>query len=312
VCEAIVRALGDETDLRRIERGGALELLVSRIGELTGVSTVDATLRAVEALHGVIWSGLRDELIRPDADQMSELAERLALVIEQVRGAALRHLAGERIGGSPVAMPEAAREQVAAEGDGEVRVAADEPLPNAGMDEPLPPNAGMEIHEALWVGAMEDEIARSERTGSPLALLLAELEDADRVLAVEPRDDAIAMFGRFAQGVRSVMRRHDILACETETRAWIIARDTGRIGAQVLGARIASAVSSTVPWRGAPMSVSVGVAVLGEDGQDAESLIEAAEEAKFAASASGIAIVRAVPQENEGDPPPGSAPPLAG
>jgi GGDEF domain-containing protein len=303
----------------------------------------------VDALHGVIWSGLRDELTRPDADQMSELAERLALVIEQVRGAALRQLAGERIGGAPVAKPRvaddmavddvAARDVAArdvAEDDPAARdvaardvaardVAEDDPAPDnaaadngvgadnsvGAADEPVA-HAGLEIHEALWVGAMEDEIARSERTGAPLSLLLAELEDADRVLAVEPHDDAIAMFGRFAQGVRSVMRRHDILACETETRAWIIARDTGRIGAQVLGDRIASAVRSAVPWRGAPMSVSVGVAVLGEDGQDAESLIEAAEEAKFAASASGIAIIRAVPSEGRGDPQPGSGPPLAG
>ena len=44
---------------------------------------------------------------------------------------------------------------------------------------------------------------------------------------------------------------------------------------------------------GAPLSVSVGVAVFGEDGQDVSSLIETAEESRFAAAASGVAVLRA-------------------
>jgi GGDEF domain-containing protein len=38
------------------------------------------------------------------------------------------------------------------------------------------------------------------------------------------------------------------------------------------------------------MTVSVGIAVYREDGQDAGALIEAAEEAKFAAAASGVRV----------------------
>jgi hypothetical protein len=82
-------------------------------------------------------------------------------------------------------------------------------------------------------------------------LLLIELEEAQRLLAVEPVDDARATFGRFAQAVRTLVRRHDLLACETDSRAWIIARDTGRAGAQALGSRIASGVPSGGSW-GAP------------------------------------------------------------
>jgi len=43
---------------------------------------------AIDALHGVIWSALRGELSDPEPEQVSELAERLSLVIETVRGAA--------------------------------------------------------------------------------------------------------------------------------------------------------------------------------------------------------------------------------
>jgi GGDEF domain-containing protein len=89
------------------------------------------------------------------------------------------------------------------------------------------------------------------------------------------------------------MRRQDILACESETRAWVIARETSRMGAQALGERIAGAVRAEAPWRGAPLAVSVGVAVFGEDGQEVSSLVDAAEESRFAAAASGVAVMRA-------------------
>ena len=140
------------------------------------------------------------------------------------------------------------------------------------------------------MGALDDEVLRAQRTGTPLSLLLVELEDADRVLAADGARDAAATFGRFAQAVRGVARRQDILACESDARAWVIARDTPRPGARALGARIVSAVRGAPAWRGAPLTVNLGLAVFGEDGRDGGGLIHAAEEAMFAAAASGSEI----------------------
>lgn len=290
VCDAIVRSIADDTDLRRLEPGGALEPLVSRAGELAGAETAEDVSRAVDALHAVVWSALRDELRHPDGDQVAEIAERLALVMELVRGAALRRgdgagaIVGEGRFGRASATSAGARGRSAAGG------------------------APASASQALWVGALQEEIQRSERSGAPLSLLLAELEDSHRVLAVETPDEATTTFGRFAQAVRGVARRQDILVCETNARAWIIARDTGRAGAQALGSRIADAVGEARPWRGVPMAASVGVAVLGEDGRTPDELTDAAEEARFAATASGIGIVplaqENLPQEPE-DPEPG-------
>jgi GGDEF domain-containing protein len=145
--------------------------------------------------------------------------------------------------------------------------------------------------EALWIGAVRDEIASALAGGGPLALLLAELDEADRVLAVEGGSEPSATFGRFAQAVRTAVRRKDILVCETDSRAWIIAGETGRVGGHALATRIARTVREAGGWRGGPLTVSVGVAVLGEDGSDAESLIEAAEEARFAAAAAGVSVM---------------------
>ena len=284
LCNALVRALADDAELLLIEPGGTLEPLVSQAGELAGAEGAEASSSAVDALGAVIWSGLRQELAGPDPDQVAELAERLALVIALVRGAALRRLErGAGVGPGTGVGPRA--------GAG----------PRAGVG----PGTG-----PPWIAAVEAEILRSERSGASLSLLLVELADADRLLAVETGSDAAAALGGFAGAVRSVVRRHDVLARESDTRAWIIARDTGRLGAEALGSRIVSAVRAARPWRGAPMLVNIGLAVLGEDGQDCASLAETAEEARFAAAASGIGIARGTANEHAGGPPEGSGPKL--
>lgn len=318
VCEAMLRAIADDTDQRRLEPGGALAPLVGRIGELAGASRAEATSQAVDALQAVIWSALRAELRDPDPDLITELAERLTQVSELMRTAALRH--GEGMGAAHAAGSAgsagsagpalSAVPSLGQTGDGS-RPREDYP-PRDGYpprSEPAPPRppslsatrawggseAPTQPPEALWVGALQEEIQRTG--GSPLSLLFAELEDADRMLAVESPSQAEATFSEFARAVRGVVRRQDILVCETGTRAWIIARDTGRAGAQALASRISTAVRDREPWRGAPLLASVGVAVLGEDGSTPSELIEAAEEARFAAAASGLDVLRVVPAD---------------
>jgi GGDEF domain-containing protein len=104
------------------------------------------------------------------------------------------------------------------------------------------------------------------------------------------------------------MRRQDILACESDARAWIIARDTGRAGAQALAARTAGSVRMAQARRGAPLTVTIGLAVLGEDGSGSEELIDSAEQARLAAVADGMGVHRGGAR----DEPPVSGGPQAG
>jgi GGDEF domain-containing protein len=352
ICDAVVRAICDEADLRRIEQGGVLEPLASRAGEISGAFTAEAAVHAVETLKDVVWSALRSELSREDPETLADAAERLSLVAELVRAAVLRRRGVE---GSPgVTRParvaplrvartetterarkeaEGAREAErrgegggalghegpggatggaggAGEGRavGERRATDGEHLQAARS----PSTAATGEESALWIGALRDEIIRAARARIPLSLLLVELEEADRIRAAESHARVSATFGRFAQAVRSSVRRRDVLACETDTRAWIIARDTGRAGAQALGSRIATAVPAEGSWRGAPLAVSVGLAVLGEDGHNADTLIDVAEQARFAAEASGIGIVGESAGGGGPEEPPAGGPELAG
>jgi GGDEF domain-containing protein len=305
VCDAVLRAIADDTDLRRLEPGGVLTPLAARVGELAGAAAPAAVSRAVDALVGVIWAAVRDELRGADADLVAELTERLTLIGELVRSAALERSAAAPVSPvpppvSPVPPPVAPPPPVAttrppASPPPPPQAAAPPPTPAApppsterawpGLSDP----PTLDPSRALWVSALEDEIVRSP--GAPLSLLLAELEDAERVAAVEPRAEARAVFNRFAGAVRSAVRRQDILVCESDARAWIIARDTARGGAYALGERIAAAVKSSAPWHGAPLVASVGVAVFGEDGRTSSQLIEAAEEARFGAAADGTEVL---------------------
>jgi GGDEF domain-containing protein len=344
ICESVVRAIYDEADLRRIEAGAVLEPLVSRVGELAGVRTAESAAHAVDALRSVIWSALRTELAHTDPDVLADAAERLSLVAELVRAAVLRRreetVAGDERGGAHRAhrahvaplrvaqtdVPAASREVPPPAGPHERRgergvtpghegtgaTARAHAAEHGGFENGGATGHGpaRDIGDALWIGALRDEIVRAARARVPLSLLLVELEEAERLLAAEPPASASATFGRFAQAVRTALRHRDVLACETESRAWIIARDTGRAGAQALGSRIATAVPTEESWRGAPLTVSVGLAVLGEDGHNAASLIDAAEQMRFAAEASGIGIL--TEPGDGGSEPPAPDPPPAG
>ena len=93
VCEAIVRALADDADLRRIEPDGQLELLVARTGQLAGATTPEASIGAVDTLEAVIWSAIRSELRDDDPDLLAEISERLST---DHRAGALRGAARRR------------------------------------------------------------------------------------------------------------------------------------------------------------------------------------------------------------------------
>jgi GGDEF domain-containing protein len=273
LCEAVLRALADDRELRRLEADGPLRPLATRVGEMAGAGgEAAAVVRAVDALGGVLWAALRQALPADDAEVVSELAERLALVCGVLRVAALERLS---VAVSPPAEPHPPIGRIPAAG------------PSVGGPPGAPP-AHPSSTEPLWLDALEEAVTRAD--GAPLSLLLVELDDAERVAATESAVAAMAAFEHFAQAVRQAVRRQDILVSETDGRAWIIARDTGRSEAHALAALVAEAVGNGATWRGAPLIASVGVAVLGEDGHTADALIDAAEEARFAAAASGTDV----------------------
>lgn len=247
--QAVIRALADEEQLARLEAGGSAQSLAARISEMTGAGDPGGISRSVDRLRAVLWRALRENCADPSPDQLFELGERLALVCELVRAAALAPWSGE------AAAP--ARAPVVVDAD--------------------------------WERRLGERIAAVRREGTTLALLLVELEDAERLAAAEGERGAEELFGAFEGVVREIVADQ----AELETvpgRAWLLAPGFDRAAARALGSLLVSALRSAQPWRAGPLTASVGIAILGEDGEDAAALLAAAEEARFAAEANGVGV----------------------
>ncbi|HLH64093.1 MAG TPA: diguanylate cyclase [Solirubrobacteraceae bacterium] len=290
LCDAALRAITADEPLRRLQRGGALRRLAQRSPQLAGARSALQAAAAIDALHGVLWAALRDRLQDADPLWVAQLSERLALVAEVLREAALE--AFETPGGTGRTSPgdgegaagntgPGAGDAFTGPGEPGEAVAA-RPWPQA----PVPSSA----RAGLWMSALAAEVSRS-RPGE-LALLSVELEDADRLAVSGDGAPVAVVFDHFAAQLRAAVRERDILVRENDGRAWIIAPGTSRSQARELGERIAAAVAQR-RWRGAPLAASVGIAVLGEDGETPDRLIEAAEEARFAAAADGVRVSEA-------------------
>ncbi len=332
VCAACARALGSDADLDRLRLAGDLAALARRIPTLAGAHDAAETLAAVDALRACLWAAALDAR-GARTDDLAPLAERLAEVALVVGTTALataqaKGIEGEGAGGEPTAMaPSAsAAHDDRAGGAGETISAtplAESSSPATGPDRssvgpepavhdlrspsgsvtPLPqrpPTPEMDDGD-LWIATLERHVDRAQREGGGLALLRVELVDGERLAAAaaEPAPDAVddrgVPYGRLAQAIRRAIRRQDLVASDRQGRAWVIAPAVGRAGAIALAERIGAGVEHGEHWRGAPLAATIGFAVYGEDGRDAATLIDRAEEAMLAASAAGIRIGEASP-----------------
>jgi GGDEF domain-containing protein len=246
LCAAILRAVGSDADLRRLQDGGDLVALAGRAGALAGAGGPAAAAAAVAHLRAALWQALTLAMAPLDAATTAALAERLAFVCDAVTAATLTG-AGTGAAGNAV--------------------------------------AGFRVHDARgdWEGAVE----RLVTDGRPFALVAVEADDAPRLVAADA-DAAAGAFARVEQAVRGELRPGDVLGREDDGRLWIVAAELGAPGARALAERLADAVAAVTPLRGAPLTVSIGVAASPADGVDREALVARADEALYAARAAGV------------------------
>jgi diguanylate cyclase len=136
-----------------------------------------------------------------------------------------------------------------------------------------------------WEGAVE-RLAAGAR---PFALLAVEVDDAPRLAAADAQGAAEAL-ARVERAVRDELRPGDVLGREEDGRLWIVAADLGATGARALAERLADAVAAVPSLRGAPLSVSIGLAASPAGGADRDELTARADESLYAARAAGVPI----------------------
>ena len=246
LCAAILRAVGSDGDLRRLQDGGDLVALAARAGPLAGAGGPAAAVAAVAQLRAALWQALTLAMAPLDAATTAALAERLAFVCDAVSAATLT---GGGAAGDAV--------------------------------------ASFRVHDARgdWKGAVE----RLAAGGRPFALLAVEADDVPRLVAADA-DAAAGALARAEQAVRGELRPGDVLGREADGRLWIVAAELGAPGARALAERLADAVAAVAPLRGAPLTVSIGVAASPADGTDREGLAARVDESLYAARAAGVPV----------------------
>jgi len=305
---AVVRGLASDAELARLSPGGDLHALAARAGALAGAAGAADTAAAIDDMRAVVWAATLACVPNPSPEQVADLAERAAHVAAVVRAAALESLAatgrassappapglaavpGSRPAGAPPAGVHPAGEPRAGEPPAGEPPAGEPPAGEPPAGEPQapvrPPRPAPLPTDEGWLGAVREHVAGAASGGSGLSLLLVEVEDHERLAAAGSGGAADAL-GAAGRAIRHALRRPDVIACEQEGRVWVIAAGAARRGAEALAARLAEAVSAAAAPHGAPLRISVGIAVYGEDAWDAEALIAAADEAGLAARASG-------------------------
>lgn len=138
-----------------------------------------------------------------------------------------------------------------------------------------------------WSAALDRRLTEGARLDERTAVLVAELDGLKRLRASGAPDTLErASTALVEELVGAGLAVHEAGGC-----AWAMAPRWGRGRAEALARRLADAVAAIQAPHGAPLCVSVGLAVHPDDGRDAGSLCAYAEEAMLAARAAGITVV---------------------
>ncbi len=297
---ALLASLSSDAELERLLGGGrSAESPASQLASMAGASDVEEIVNAVEALRGVLWEELQDELsavsrdsVRPRA--LSELSDRLAHVCAAILPQALAASGPATANVPPPVSPKAFGPATAKPRTDVVIIdeRAEQPHPGPPDSLPEPPSPGGEIQirdergdegPAAWIGSIGRQLEQVEEGGGSFAVLLVEMRPAAPLkqaqIAWEPLEEQLVEELSSAGG--GTMTR------ERAGRYWLVAPGTDRIGAGALSARLAGALSASARERMMGVSVAIGTAICPEDGRQASALAAHADVSLFAARADG-------------------------
>src|SRR5205814_8174611 len=117
-------------------------------------------------------------------------------------------------------------------------------------------------------------------------------ESLQRLLAPPRSLEVAAAIGAAERATCNELGTTDMPVRERLGRYWLTAPETDLASRRALGQRLGEAVSAAALHHGAPLALSIGLAVAPDDAIDAEQLAAHADEGLFAARAAGIRLDR--------------------
>jgi hypothetical protein len=305
LCAQILRAMQSASELARLTGRGGSDTRsgvapASRIPAILGVSEPDAVVQAVEALRGVLWESLIDQLSEPSAREVGDLADRLAYVCAEALAVALADAKpAETDASEAIIDDDAGLLRPATAGThgishtavaGQRAIVVDDlrhepPAQYSSATTSRGTRAGdIEIRDvrgsdvrgsdgpAAWIGSIGSQLERFERDRLPFAVLLVELVEIERMSRAGRGSDVAGPLDRVEQTLSTVLGAHGSITRERPGRYWLVMADTDRSGARYLAERLARAVAVSGNDPAVGVEVAVGVAVCPEDGREAAAL----------------------------------------
>ena len=137
-------------------------------------------------------------------------------------------------------------------------------------------------------GALE----RHVRNGSPFVFLALEVEDLERLAAVEGDDGLAADLEAAERDMIAALGPGDELRPDRVGRWTVVAAGLDPVAGRELAERLSQAFAVRAPLRhGVPLALSAGLAAYPGDSTDVEGLVAHADVGLFAARAAGVPVV---------------------
>jgi len=134
---------------------------------------------------------------------------------------------------------------------------------------------------------LRDEIARSERSGNPFALLLIDVDHFKRVNDEGGHAAGDQVLRDLCHLIQEASRATNALCRYGGDELAILLPETPVAGALIYAERVRRLVSRTTFAAGGAITVSIGVAAYPDDGRTADQLLAMADSSLYAAKADG-------------------------
>jgi GGDEF domain-containing protein len=324
LCAQLVRTLESDAELElliggRSPAGREENAPALRLAAMSGARDAAALVEAAEALRGVLWEALLEELRWPVLEQsharrIADTSDRLAYACASALAAAL---GAEMPQPDPDGDTEPAFAEVKPPPDPlERKEAAERRVVIVDEREQVPASprgtpAEIEIRDergevgpAAWIGSIGRQLERFRRDGQPFAVLLVELGDVQRLRRDDGTEETSLLLEQLEQALASELRSaatpptpndgpepggapwSGSFTRERPGRYWLLAPATDGRGARGVAERLIAAVRGLARHRGVLLEVAIGTAICPEDGREAAALAAHADLELYAARAS--------------------------
>jgi diguanylate cyclase (GGDEF)-like protein len=139
--------------------------------------------------------------------------------------------------------------------------------------------------------SLRREVERASRFGRTLAVLVLDLDHFKEVNDTYGHAAGDAVLGEFARRIRIGLREVDVAFRQGGEEFVVLLPETDAYGGAIVAERLGAAVRDrpvSIEMRGSiPVTVSIGVAVFPEHGKTAQEVLQAADDALYAAKNAG-------------------------